>query len=199
MSNPRLNEHLYIKPFFVEKDGVEFEAGSIPQLIGKVVAYRKGQGLPTASVTADVVNQLCNRQPHLCNWPSDAPVPPQKGQTKGGLNTRILNWASGIAEKYLMGKLRYVRDRKEVERRFAICASCPRAQDWATSCAACRADVTRLEQEVKSPLGPMGIRLDKASELKGCGALGEDPRVSIFLDEQKVPSDNLPGNCWRKE
>lgn len=197
--SPQLNPNLYVKPVFEEKDGQIFEAGSVPQLIGRVIAYRKRQGLPIGTVTSEVINQLCNRQPHLCNWPAKAPQPKAKPQASGELNKRILDWAAGIAEKYLNGKLRFVRTRKEVERRFKICSACPRARSWSSSCAACRAEVTRLEREVKAPLGPMGIRFDAADSLNGCGVLGEDPRVSIFLDEQAVESENLPTGCWRRK
>jgi hypothetical protein len=197
--SPQLNPNLYVKPLFEDKDGTVFEAASVPLLIGKVSTYRKRLGKPIGTVASQVINQLCNRQPHLCNWPSKAPQPKAKPQAKGELNKRILDWAAGIAEKYLVGKLRYIRERKEVERRYNICSACPRAQSWASSCAACRAEVARLEREVKAPLGPMGIRFDAADKLDGCAVLGEDPRMSIFLDEQKVESNNLPTGCWRKK
>jgi hypothetical protein len=198
MASPQLNPNLYIKPLFEESDGTTHEAASVALLIGKVAAYRKRQGLAAGSVTVEVIEQLCNRQPTLCKWPASAPRPKQKAQTKGELNKRILDWAASIAEKYLIGRLRFIRSRLEVERRFKICSSCPRAQHWASSCAACRAEVARLETEIKAPLGPMGIRFDDAEKLNGCGVLGEDPRVSIFLDEQKVSSSNLPTGCWRR-
>jgi hypothetical protein len=198
-TSPEINPNLYVKPVFQEKDGQVFEAASVSLLVGKVIAYRKRQGKPIGTVSAEIIDQLCNRQPHLCNWPAKAPIPKTKPQHRGELNKRILDWVTGIAEKYLVGKLRFVREKKEVERRFRICSACPRAQTWASSCAACRAEVARLEREVKAPLGPMGIRFDESEKLNGCGVLGEDPRVSIFLDEQKVASGNLPTGCWRKK
>ena len=198
MTSAQLNPNLYVKPVFDEADGTKFEAASVPLLIGRVTAYRKRLGKPVGTVAKEVVEQLCNRQPHLCNWPSDAPIPVNRPQHKGELNKRILDYVSGLAERYLRGKLRFVREKKEVERRYNICSACPRLQRWASSCAACRAEVARLGREIKAPLGPLGIRFDAAENLDGCGALGEDPRVSIFLDEQKVESTNLPTGCWRK-
>lgn len=198
MNSPQLNPNLWVKPLFQEKDGQVFEAASVPALIGRVAAYRKRQGVSAGTAAREVIEQLCNRQPHLCIWPASAPQPKQKPQAKGELNKRILDWVTGIAERYLTGKLRFMRDRKEVERRFKICSACPRAQTWASSCAACRAEVARLEREIKAPLGPLGIRYDEAEKLNGCAVLGEDPRTSIFLNEQAVVSTNLPNGCWRK-
>lgn len=198
MNEPEINPHLYVKAKFTEKDGTVFEAVSVDRVVQRVTAYRQRLNQPVGDVRNDVVTQICNKTPHLCVWPVKAPQPKAKPQASGELNKRILDWVTGIADRYLRGKLRFFRDREEIIRRVKICSACPRSKTWASSCAACRAEVARLEREVKAPLGPLRIRVDDAEKLNGCAVLGEDPRLSVFLNEQKIDSENLPGGCWRK-
>jgi len=198
MISPQLKSSIWVKPLFVEEDGTQFEAPSVAKLIAIVANYRKENGKVFLTTAADVVAQLCQRHPHACVWPKSVPQPVNKPQSRGELNGRILDWVADRAEAYMKGRLRYVKDKREVERRSKVCASCPRQKAWAKSCSACRAEVARLEQEILSPTGPLGTSTRQAEALLGCAVLGEDPRVSVYLDEQGLGDNSLPGNCWRK-
>lgn len=198
MTSPQLNPNLWVKPLFIEDDGTEYEAPSVALLIGKVATARRTNGKQYQTAARDVVDQLCKRNPHMCTWPSRAVIPVNRPQSRGELNTRILDWVVAVAERFMQGKLRYAKSPKEVQRRIDICASCPRQKSWARTCSACRAEVARLEQELLAPTGPMATRTTSSETLEGCSALGEDPRVSVYLDEQARPDNSLPGNCWRK-
>lgn len=196
---PEINPHLYIQPLFIEADGTRIEAKSVEELVGKVAEYRKVNGGKSGNAMRDVVTQICERHPSLCRWPVSAPRPVKvQGQTRGTLNQRILAWVTSKAEQYLRGKLRFIRDKAVVTRRIAICKSCPKAKAWAHACAACKADVNRLGRELLAPTGPMRTRTAESDSLAGCSVLGEDPRTAVYLDEQAIPSNDLPGSCWRK-
>lgn len=196
--SPQLNPHIWVKPEYQESDGVRFEGRSVEELVGKVVAYRKSRQQQYGNVFREVVDQICNRRPDACRWPAAAPRPQHHPRVASELNKRILDWITNAAERYVQGRIRYVKSRKEAQRRFELCKNCPRQKGWAHTCDICRLEVTRLGDTLRSPTKSLGIRVNESEGLMGCSTLGEDTRVSIYLSEPSVDSNVLPGNCWRK-
>lgn len=182
----KFNPNLYIPIEFIDKDGTVHTARSWDELTAKVIGYRERRRIPSGNPFKEIVHQACAKVPGNCIDDGSG-----IGSIFPGLNSRILHWIGNLVST--IRKLGFV-SAEEAASRAKICAACPRQQAWADTCAACRTQVNNVAKEL---LGSRTLTPEMKS-LKGCNALGEDTRVSIWLTQATVEDDELPDNCWRK-
>jgi hypothetical protein len=77
--------------------------------------------------------------------------------------------------------------------RAETCRTCPYQTPWGGSCAGCMRTVNDAARLIVGKL----LKNRNTGGLLGCRALGEDPRVSVWLEQTQRP--DAPAHCWRKQ
>ena len=197
MTFSRFNRHLHPEGgrYFIDEDGVCHKATSWPELVVKVVNYRKRAGKPPGDPRAEIEAQVCARQPTYCQDNPPAP-PPTRRDTRGAAGTgnltaRVQKWLAGMLSLKRSGAIHKV-SMDEARRRAEICARCPAQKDFSGVCGSCKA--------MRKQSGQILLGTDKRinSALRGCSILGEDTSISVQLAVSPVGETGLPAECWRK-
>lgn len=185
----KINVNIYPKDSsgyrFKEADGTVFVGGSWKAVIERVRGYRARNNLPMGDPESEVNAQACQKNPTIC-----APDNPQhKTQLKAAtLKGRILQW---------FGKIRSAPrqhvDADKAQQRANVCAGCQNNQPLPGGCSSCKKALAALRGDV---LG--GRPVDSRLVDCGCLILGHESSTAVWLDEQTVENQELPGHCWRK-
>lgn len=183
----RPNSNLYIPVKFVE-DGVNFSAPTWEELAELVRKHREQRGVEQGDPLSDIFAKICGDYPSHCRGGAQ----PKAGTAnRSGLNRLVLGWITRLVPR--RDRLATVSE-GEARRRAAICKGCPKQQNWSGSCTSCASSVD------KAARGIIGENFDtpETRELRGCSALGEDCRVSAWIEQPPSKDDSLPGFCWRR-
>lgn len=191
MPEPILNKHV-MPPggfYFVDGEGVRFDAENPLKLANKINQYRLQNNKPLGNPIKEINDFTCARYPTGCRGAERKLADAQPTQP---LVARVNRWLAITTRALGITPGKYVL-RSEAERRAAICAACPQQAVW-MACAGCADASRRLSFAARK-----GQELPGSEKLLGCAVLGEDTRTSIWLDGLK-PADRagLPENCWRK-
>lgn len=183
-----LNQNIYPKSghFFKDAEGVKHVGDSWPGVIARLKAYRRRRGQPEGDAAAEVVAQVCAREPILCQ--PDSGAQHAAAIRKASLKSRILSWLVSV---------RGNTDKRFVEQSLArqradICAKCPKNVPLPSGCASCTNTVMGLRKEI---LGP-GRFID--GRLNECDCLTEDIPITVHIDMIALDNPDLPGHCWRR-
>ena len=172
-----------------------FTAPSRHQLIPKVAAHLRGNGLPPMiDPDVEIEHYICSsmgeeeraRRCLFCpEFGTPAPVPVATGlaDVVGFLDFALKNGFAQVSQE-------------EAERRARICAMCP-LNVPVSGCTIC--DIARTMVDKASAL-LAGRTTEVDSKLQACAACGCQLKTKVHLDI-KVPyrGDNFPSYCWQKE
>lgn len=184
-----LHPNVYPKDghWFKETDGSVHRADSWGGVIVRVKKYRLRQGKVPGDVNAEVIEQVCARDPKICIEDGGAE---RAAAFKTSLKARVLQWLNGKRQEVEKEQPRWV-DKGLQEARSDVCFRCPRQVAVKDGCASCAAAVKHLTETIIH-----GKTYD--ARLRECGVLGEHLPVSTWLDEPTVQDGDLPGECWRR-
>lgn len=176
---------------FKERDGTNHHGTSWEELAKKVTGYRQRLGMPTDTVSRDIGDQWCASHPSLCKTPGPFVVP-ERG--KGGamtLTQRVLHWYIHLLDLKRRNALPRVDD-QTASARARICQRCPKQVPVSAACGSC---VRSIEM---SRLASLNGQKSLHQNLLLCSALGEDPSVTVHVEQAPVNPVGLPGECWRR-
>jgi len=185
--------------YFIDEDGVKHKAENWDFLALRLANYRKRAGKPPGNPAAEILAQVCARQPNYCQETGPGPTPPppthrvnadgERGSS-GKLTERVLKWLAHVIGMRRAGGAQRVSS-SEAARRAAICAGCVYNRILNESCGSCNR--TR-KMAAEALIG--GARVN--TKLGGCKILSQDNRIATHLDLPKPSEEGLPGHCWRK-
>lgn len=188
-----LNTHVYPPGgyYFVDAEGVRFEAENTKKLAQRVKEYRFLNGKQAGDPEQEINDFTCARYPTGCRDKDARPLKPSADHIP--LAARVTRWLAIIVRALGRNPGAYV-SKAEANRRAAICLTCSQQADWRSGCGPCQEATNRLAFSARR-----GMEAIDGGQLKACSILGEDTRTSVFLDGLK-PSDRpeLPKHCWRK-
>lgn len=191
MKRVNVNMHPKDGHFFKLADDAVVFGLSWTEVIARVVAYRKRNGLPPGNPEEEVHAQACQRNPNLCY--DDTGVSQQayeRTEKRITVKGKVLKWFSDMVNRLRNHDIRYVEP-AEVAKREAICGLCPKNIAYAEGCSSCKAAV----KEFRSTLL---VKRRVNASLNACSVLGEDTATSVHFDEHRVTNSDLPANCWRR-
>lgn len=192
-TTPVLNKHIFPPGgfYFVDSEGVRFDAENAVKLASAIREYRILNGKPIGNPLQEVNDFTCARYPTGCRGAERiAPV-----NTPGiHLVGRVNRWLSLVSRALGRNSTAYV-SKDIAEMRAKVCVACPKQKNWHAGCLSCNEGSRRLSFAARK-----GQETSVGEKLLGCDVLGEDTRTSVFLDKL-TPSENpdLPANCWRKK
>lgn len=186
----KLNPNLYIRPEWTEPNGMVITGLSFADLYAKIAKYRAAHKLAPGNPEAEFVEKVCREQPTHCLGAA-RPVQ-QREARRASLNTRILNWIERVVPRFNSTK---GAQATEARRRAEICAKCPLNKEWESACAGCTASVRKVRTTL---VGRLANKITGGDNLHGCDPLGEDIKLSIWMERPPEKNTDLPANCWRK-
>lgn len=175
------NPRMHVPHEFFEGT-LRFTGRDWAELIQKVTEYRKRAKLPPGEPEKEIYAQVCQRNPSGCR--ETGPIVRPK-LLSGRLSGRVLEWLSRQRRE------EFVDDSTAIAR-ADICAACPRQGGWQNECGACSSNANRLKDLL---FDGRPQRLSEA--LLGCRSLGEDTRLSVWLNQTPVDRQGMPEKCWR--
>lgn len=188
------NENLYPEGgwWFRDADGVKHVGSSFRALLNTVRAYRERAAIEVGELEAEVVNQLCARNPGYCREEVQRVVPTPSGprNTISTLAQKVSSWVSQRFADRRMGRTKKV-SAGEAKRRAQICAKCPKQLAFPSTCGGCKENVNRLAAEAVA-----NEVLDHS--LQCCSVLSEWTPTSVWIDAPPEMNPDLPLECWRK-
>lgn len=170
---------------------ITFEGSSWEDVARKLEGYRRANGMHVGSPIEEIVTKFCSEFPHYCFKADRNQVFAAMQHTDLGFGNRVVGWVSTTVSRVHL--LRRVSEHN-ANARAAICAQCPRQQDWTTSCGCSVGQVSQLKGYVFKSLGVSETNATRP--LRACGALAEETSVSVWLEQPPVNSGQ-PENCWR--
>lgn len=184
--------------YFIDEDGVKHKAENWDFLALRLANYRKRAGKPPGDPKAEILAQVCARQPSYCQEMGPAPAPAPVGRvagdgergSSGKLTERVLRWLSSVVALRRSGGAQRVSP-SEAARRAAICAGCQFNRQLNQTCGTCNR--TR-KMTAEALVG--GQRVN--GKLGGCKVIGQDNSIAVHLDLPKGTEEGLPGHCWRR-
>lgn len=175
-----------------KETGMAFQANSFSQLLARVAAHRRGNGLDVAAGwQARFEEDLC-QQMSLggTTWCGEAEAAPSSDSMTVADVRRFLKSMRKIVAARGQGVF---VDQATADSRALICESCPKNRK-VRMCAGCDG-VRKLIDEIR---GSRTTAHD--SELKQCAVCKCDNKVKVWLDLGVVDNSGLefPGHCWAK-
>lgn len=189
------NPGLWINREFFDTDGAHFESTSWEELAGAVAAYRLRAKLPAGEPLSEIYQQVCDRTPQFC-LNSDPKVKPN---LKSGyrsivdvVHKAIQQWILTMLREHKAGRISTV-SYTSAEVRAEVCRTCPYQTPWGGNCLGCMRSVNDAARLIVGKL----LKNRSTGGLLGCRMLGEDPRVSVWLEQN--PRPDAPKHCWRRQ
>jgi len=157
--------------YWFDEKGLRVESTSLPNLIAALKQYRKDSGSPEGDPSYEVHAQLCARHPSLCTT----------GRKLAALVPKSIR-------RFLIHRCGLV-SKEEVQRRAAICLTCPQRQEWRSTCTSCNDSLNKALRKTFP---------GRVSELEGhaCVIGGDEVSIAMLFDS----GDKLtvaPKACWR--
>ncbi len=174
---------------FRERDGSVHRGLSWKDVKKKVKEYRERNNIPVGDVWEEIMTQQCASSPGLCRDSDPGPV----RVVNDGLtfNKKVIGWLAWALGQKRLNDWALV-DEDEVDRRAAICASCPMQKSLNESCGACLETIRTSRKVLLDGKKP------KYQNLQPCAPLEEDCASSVHAILEPKVSHALPGNCWRR-
>lgn len=173
--------------YFIESDGVAFEAETLSKLVHLVWSYRRRAGMPEGDPWAEVQEQICSRDPGACQEVlvlNRQPVAEDK-ELVGRVSAR----AAELLDARQRKKLKFV-SRAEQDDRAGKCEDCPYKVDY-SGCTSCQKNLQDILAATVTPQVTHELMLKKACKLSG-----EDLSVGVMVDGQTLLNE-APSHCWR--
>lgn len=188
----RINRNIYpsMGYTFKERDGTSHRGTSWEDLEKKVTNYRQRVGWPTDRVGSDIGDQVCASYPTFCHT-SGPFVVPERGKVAMTLTQRVLHWYIHLLDLKRRNALPRVDD-QTASARARICQRCPKQVPMSGACGSC---VRSVEM---SKLAALNGQKSLHQNLLLCSALGEDPAVTVHVEQAPVNPVGLPHECWRR-
>lgn len=173
---------------FIDSTGTRLEGGNLPDLIQRVGAWRKLNGLHPGNPEAEVHEFLCKRNPGLCRGGVAAATAVPDNSRR--LAERVLAWLGRIGSAFTRPER--VPD-GVIEARVAACRQCRYNKEYTAACAGCSAGSLAVRGVWTS--GTAGTLTAGAF---GCAQYGFDAAVAAQLSFERLPPDrHAPDGCWR--
>ena len=152
--------------------------------------FRRTAGIPVGKPLEEIYESFCGRYPTHCQKVEQRLVVVDMVSADIAFGQRVVHWVANQATRGVNPKI----SGDTANARAEICKRCPEQGDWKATCGCSPAAVEAVAKRFFKNLGH-GPSPD-TNGLHACRALGEDCRLSVWMN-QKPRAVGQPGNCWR--